>query len=94
MSHDPRLLPQEKIESIAYACEQVKQKGSNNVTEIQWRRKALLLLAHIAALQDRLTVAEARAGARSHHLPASAVSADSNGTTPAPAATGSSEGGK
>lgn len=63
MTHDPRLLPQEKLESMAYACEQVKQRGSNNVVEVQWRRRVLLLLAHVAALQDRLDVANARAQA-------------------------------
>lgn len=57
---DARIIPQEKLESMAYACEQVKQRGSNNVVEIQWRRRVLLLLAHVAALEDKLVVAEAR----------------------------------
>ena len=57
---DARIIPQEKLESMAYACEQVKQRGSNNVVEIQWRRGVLLLLAHVAALEDKLTDAEVR----------------------------------
>ena len=65
---DARILPQEKLESIAYACEQVRQRGSNNVVEVQWRRRALLLLAHINALQDKLTVAEARVAAHTNGL--------------------------
>lgn len=65
---DPRIISQEKLESMAYACEQVKQRGSNNVVEIQWRRRVLMLLAHIAALQDQITVANARASARGDNI--------------------------
>lgn len=60
---DPIRLPRDKIDSIAHACEDVRQRGSNNVIETSWRRKALLLLNHIAYLEATLAKKD---GAVSH----------------------------